>query len=203
MARTREQFRELPRRELLEALARDYHALKTEHAGAPPESHVRHRSEDRLLKAREDFERVLGEWVPEDDLRQAWLDFLDNHAAEPDGPAAIRPLVFCGRSDAGSVVVVRDSRADELTVEIDGSLVERVAGEKDFSIADPAHVFRLDGIDFDEIFGSSAEAIAALADFAAGGGPPWEHAPELMSDGLIDSHLALTPRGRRALARRR
>ena len=42
----------------------------------------------------------------------------------------------------------------------------------------------------------------ALADFLERGeSPPWEHASELLEDGLIDVHFALTPRGHRALAR--
>ena len=32
-----------------------------------------------------------------------------------------------------------------------------------------------------------------------GKSPPWDHASELLADGLIDTHLAVTPRGRRAL----
>jgi hypothetical protein len=50
----------------------------------------------------------------------------------------------------------------------------------------------------------SDEALEALADFLdEGGSPPWEYASELLADGLVDVHLALTPRGHRALASRR
>jgi hypothetical protein len=202
VTRVREQFEVLPRRELLEALAREYHSLKAEHAGAAPESHVRHRAEKKLLEARERFDRMLDEWVPEDDLRTAWRDYLDHHAPEPDGPPAIRPLVFCGQSEARSIVEVRGKAGEELAVEIDGSLVERVAGWRDFA-SPTCHVFRFDGINYEEIFRASPDALAALAEFVAEGGtPPWEHASELLRDGLIDAHVALTPRGRRALARR-
>ncbi len=38
---------------------------------------------------------------------------------------------------------------------------------------------------------------------AALGPPPWEHARELVAGGIVDTTFALTPRGRRALARRR
>jgi hypothetical protein len=42
-----------------------------------------------------------------------------------------------------------------------------------------------------------------LADFLRNDeSPPWEHAAELLADGLIDTNAALTPRGRRVLSRR-
>ena len=46
------------------------------------------------------------------------------------------------------------------------------------------------------------ECLLALGEFLARGeSPPWEYASELLADGLIDVHFALTPRGHRALAR--
>jgi hypothetical protein len=54
-----------------------------------------------------------------------------------------------------------------------------------------------------ETFGADPAALKALADFyeQEGSHPPWQHAAELLRDGLIDVHFDLTPRGRRALAR--
>jgi hypothetical protein len=107
-----------------------------------------------------------------------------------------------GRSEAGSVVEIRGETGDELAVEIDGSLVERVAAGKDLAVTGPAARFRLDHTEFEEIFSAPADALEALADFLDDGKPPpWEYAEQLLSDGLIDTHFALTPRGRRALAR--
>lgn len=61
--------------------------------------------------------------------------------------------------------------------------------------------WRLNGTEVEEVFGVSPEALQALAAFAERGGePPWEHAAELLADGLIDVHFELTPRGKRALA---
>lgn len=58
-------------------------------------------------------------------------------------------------------------------------------------------------MEFTETFEVSTEALDALADFSErGGNPPWEHASELLADGLIDVHFALPARGRRALAGR-
>jgi len=187
---------------MLEALARRYHHLQNEHQRAAPESGTRRRIEERLLDVRDRFERLLAEWVPDVELRDAWHEYLNYRRPEPSGPPAIRPLVFRGVSDAGAVVEVRGQKGEELEVEIDGSLVARIAAEKDFATTGPRDSFRFDRFSFHEMFDASADALQALADFVAeGGSPPWEHAVELLSDGLIDTHFALTPRGRRALAR--
>jgi hypothetical protein len=190
----------MPRRELLEALARQYHHLQNEHKRFPEGSTMRRRIEERLLDVGERFDRTLDEWVTEDDLREAWRRHLHYRAAVPEGPAAIRPLVFRGVSDADSVVEIRGGKGEELDVVVDGSLVERIAATKDLGREVPS-TFRVDGFEFDETFVASAEALRALDGFLAdGGSPPWEHATELLADGLIDTHFDLTPRGRRALA---
>ena len=60
---------------------------------------------------------------------------------------------------------------------------------------------RLDRTWYDEVFETSPEALDTLAGFLDGDGPPpWDNARELLADGLIDVHVAVTPRGRRALA---
>ena len=208
MARTRENLprdvlKPLPTRKELEALARNYHHLQNEHERTPPESSVRRRIEKRLLEVRQRFEQLLEEWVPEEELRRAWLDHLANRAPEPSGPPAIRPVVFRGVTEAGSVVEVTGHKGEELEVWVDGTLTERVAAGKDLSSVTPPLVFRADGIGAHETFTASPEALDALADFLDDGKPPpWDYAAELLSDGLIDVHFALTPRGRRALASR-
>jgi hypothetical protein len=192
----------LPLREELEALSRHYHHLQVEHQNASPGSSVRRHLEDKLLRVRERFDRVLEEWLPEEELREAWRAYLDHHGPEPEGPPAIEPVVFRGRSEVtGSIVEIRGS-GDELRVEVDGTLVERVAAEEDFASRKPVVTFRLNNQEFEEIFEASDEALQALAEFLdRGESPPWEHASELLADGLIDIHVALTPRGHRALAR--
>jgi hypothetical protein len=194
----------LPRREVLETLARHYHHLQNEHKRAAPEGGVRRRIGERLFQVRGRFERLLAEWVPEVGFQHAWRQHLHYRAPMPAGPPAIRPLVFQGRSQARAVVEIRGKTGDELAVEVDGSLVERISGEKDFAAAGPFLSFRLDRTQFRETFSASADALQALADFLGEEtSPPWEHAAELLGDGLIDTHAALTPRGRRALARHR
>ena len=153
------------------------------------------------MRVRERFERVLQEWVPEEDLRRAWREYLEHHGPAPDGPQAVQPVVFRGRSSVtGSIVEIR-GRGDELRVEVDRSLVERVAAEKDFSAPEPVVRFRLNGNEYEEIFQAPDEALDALREWLdRGESPPWEHARELLADGLIDIYFDLTPRGRRALA---
>jgi hypothetical protein len=131
----------------------------------------------------------------------AWRAYLEHHGPEPAGPPAIQPVVFHGRSGVtGSMVEIQGS-GDELRVEVDGGLVERVAAEKDLAGTQPVVTFRLNDQDFEEIFNVSDDALQALADFLERGeSPPWEHASELLADGLIDVHFALTPRGHRAVA---
>jgi len=193
-------FEQLPLREELEVLARHYHHLQNEHKRSAPGSGVRRRIEDRLLETRERFERLLAEWVPDAELQQEWREYLHHRTPEPQGPPAIRPLVFLGRSEQMTVVAIRRKRGDELEVEVDGALVERISWDETFAATEPFRL-RLDRVDFDEIFSASPEARQALSGFLADGGwPPWEHAAELLRDGLIDAHVALTPRGHRALA---
>jgi hypothetical protein len=190
-----------PIREELEALAHEYHHLQNEHKRAAEGSSQRRKIEERLLDVRERFDRVLEEWVPDEELRRAWSDYLQYDAPAPDGPPAIRPLVFYGVTEAGSVVEVRGRKEEELEVWVDGALFERIDADKDLlGVTSPA-VLRFDGFEAEERFTASPDAIEALADFLDDGKPPpWDHASELLADGLIDIHFAVTPRGRRALA---
>jgi hypothetical protein len=198
--RKRDELQALPLREELEALVRYVHKLETQRSHLGPGSARRH-LEDHLADVRERFERLLDEWVPDPELRDAWRAYLEHHAPEPGAPPAIRRLVFRGRGDASGSIVEVTGRGDELRVEVDGALVERIAGEKDFTSELPGLRWRLNGTEFEEIFDVSPEALQALAESSERGGePPWEHPAELLADGLIDVHFELTPRGKRALA---
>jgi hypothetical protein len=210
MARLREklprgQLEGLPLRDELEALVRHYHHLQNEHKRAPLGSAMRRRIEDRLLDTRNRFDRLLDEWVPEENLRHAWREHIHNHLPEPDGPPAIQPLVFRGVAEVtGSELEIRGRHGEELEVRIDGALVERLVGEKDFAATTPPLGVRLDGIEYVEVFTASTESLDALLDFLDDElrPPPWDHARELLADGVVDVHFGVTPRGRRALARR-
>jgi hypothetical protein len=112
-------------------------------------------------------------------------------------------VVFRGVSEAGSIVEIRGQRGEDLEVRVDGAVSERIAGEKDFASTTPPLSFRLNSIEAHETFTASAEALEALADHVDDGKrAPLDYAAELLADGLIDVHFALTPRGRRALASR-
>lgn len=201
--RQRENLEEIPLREELEALVHRYHHLQNEHQRAEPESSIRRRIEADVRDVRERFDRTLEEWIADEELRAQWRAHIDSKQPEPDEPAAIRPVVFEGVSEVSGSIVQITGPPDDLRVEVDGTLVERVVAGKDFAIRTPPARFHLNDNVFEEIFTVSSEALAALQSFLDGGGsPPWDHASELLADGIIDVHFDLTPRGHRALALR-
>jgi hypothetical protein len=164
---------------------------------------VRRHIEERRFDVRERFDRLLAEWVPDEEVREEWRQFLDHHAPEPDQPPEIEPVAFRGIGDVtGSILEVRGSR-DEYRVYVDGALSERLVAEKDFAATGPPLTWRYDDVDYRETFDASQDArdaLAAFVDAGAAGSPPWGYATELLADGLVDVHFGLTPRGRRALA---
>jgi hypothetical protein len=195
----------LPRREVLETLVHRYYHVRQEHKRAHPGSRYRRRIEDRQMDVRERFERSLAEWVRDGELRDAWRAHLEYRGAAPREPASIRPLVFEGVSESsGSVVEIRGTKGEQLTVEVDGALVERIPYDDAFAATQPPVTFLVARAGFVEAFSASADALEALATFREeGGSPPWEYVEELLGDGLIDPTAALTPRGHRAHASRK
>jgi hypothetical protein len=187
----------------LAALVHRLQHLHNELEHEKPEGSTRRELEHKLLEVRERFERLLEEWVPGEELREQWREYIHNRRPEPDEPAGIEPLVFQGLTDAASVVEVR-GQADEYQVWVDGSLQERIAARKDLSVDKPVLHFRWDGKEIAETFNASEDALTALARYrdAPDASPPWEYASELLADGLIDVHFDLTPRGKRALGAR-
>ena len=194
---------ELPVREELAALVHQYQHLHNELEHEKPEGSTRREIEDKLLAVRERFDRLLEEWVPDEELREEWREYIHGRRPEPDEPDPIEPLAFHGLTDAGSVVQVR-GKADEYQVWVDGSLQERIAARKDLSVDKPVLHFRLDGKEIAETFNASEDALSALAAYREDRdvSPPWEYASELLADGLIDVHFDLTARGKRAIATR-
>jgi hypothetical protein len=188
-------------RDELEAIVREARRVKAEHGRAGRESTARRQLQRRLAELEGQLERLLGEWVADAEVRRAWRRHLRGDGPEPPLPLPLARIVFRGRSDAGSVVVVTEAAAGLLDVEVDGTLVERIAAGREFGNGRAPHVFVVGSVSFREEFASSRAAVAALRAFAEGGAPPppWRHAAELAADGLVDRHFALTARGRRAL----
>ena len=193
----------LPLREELAALVHHYQHLHNDLEREKPEGSTRRELEEKLLDVRERFDRLLEEWVPDEELREQWGEHIHGRRPEPDQPAGIEPIAFQGVDDAGSVVQLR-GQADEYEVWVGGSLQERIAARKDLSVDKPVLHFRWDSKEIAETFNASENALTALAAYRAdpGAHPPWDYASELLADGLIDVHFDLTPRGKRAIARR-
>ncbi len=180
----------------LEEIVREYHHLQEEHRRAGPEGTARRRLETRLEELEQRFEHRLLEELGSEDERVAWRARLHHGAGAPlVAPSA--PLVFEGRSAAGSTVEIRERPDGDYDVEIDGAPVERLSGPIDF------HVYVDGDRRFREVFDVPGATLEAFAAWVAGpaGEPPWEHLHELLGAGLVDRHFGLTERGRRALRR--
>lgn len=178
----------------LEEIVREYHHLQEEHRRTHPEGTARRHLQARLEELEQRFEHRLLEDLGDETERVAWRERLHHGAGAPLVPLS-PPLVFKGRSAAGSVVEIRQRPDGDYDVEIDGAPVEKLSGPIDFDVY-------VDGDRrFPEVFAVSTGARRALAAWAAGsaGEPPWEHLHDLLRDGIVDRHFALTERGRRAL----
>jgi hypothetical protein len=192
-------------RDELEATVVEYHHVQSEHRRAGVEGSVRRHLHTRLARLGARFERLLDESVPDEGAREAWRRRLHNGSPAPAEPRPPEPpLLFKGRSTAGSVAEVRKRADGDCDLAVDGSLLERLAAARELAEGAIPLTFRIDGQEFREIFEAPARAVAAARAYFSdpSGEPPWQHAPALAADGLIDGTFALTPRGRRALAGR-
>jgi hypothetical protein len=189
----------------LEALVGEIRHVREEHRRAHVGGSVRRGLHTRLAGYEDDFERLLAEWVPSEQARNAWRAHLHHGEPAPAAPPAGRPVAYRGRSGAGSVVEVRELGGGTYEVRVDGCLTETVAAELDFAGTRVPHTLVVDGRTFQETFAASERALKALEEFVAERDPrpPWRYAAELLADGLVDRTVALTPRGHRALAVKR
>jgi hypothetical protein len=190
-----------PRAELQATVVEHRHVLE-EHRCAHADSRVRRHLERRVHELETRFEELLQEWALDEELQAAWRAHLRAGAPTPAEPVEAWPLVFRGIAETGSDVEIRERADGAYDVTVDGSLVERIEAALDFAGTTARREFDLDGTVFHETFVASGPALEALDDFVAEGlsEPPWPAAPELIADGLVDSHFGLTPRGHRALA---
>jgi hypothetical protein len=188
-------------RTLLVQIAHTFRHVREEHRRMHAGGRGRRRDQLRLDELERRFERIVGEWIDDEALRERWRLFLHSGGEAPTEPAAdIHPLVYRGASDAGSTVELRIVTENDLEVWIDEALVERTSARVELSGTGPPAQLDVGGLRSRETFAAPTDALQALSDFVSDGGqPPWEHASELVSDGLVDDHFALTPRGHRAL----
>lgn len=188
--------------DLLRRLGDEYHHLEHEYRRQPTESATRRGLDKKLHDIEDHFEHLLAEWVAEPTLRERWREFLRGAAGAPDAPHLRPPPLFKGRTDAGTLVEILPE-ANGYTVFVDGMRVDR--DEVPWQLEpDMRGRVQIREHSCDEVFDASEDAVRALDDFLAGRAtPPWQWARELIEDGLIDSQLALTPRGRRCLDRGR
>jgi hypothetical protein len=180
---------------VLEEIAEEYRHLQSEHRKAGIEGSGRRHLHARLEELEEHFERFLVEDVADENEREAWRQHLRHGAPAPPTAQPARPLLFKGRSEGGSTVEVWERRDGDADVAIDGSPVGVRHAE---GIGD---IYRDGDREFTEVFDAPADALEALRAWVenGSGAAPWGHAHTLIEDGLVDRHLGLTTRGRRAL----
>ncbi|WP_437876271.1 hypothetical protein [Sorangium sp. So ce513] len=191
-----------PSRDDLMALAHEHSHVSKDHERATAES-VRRKLEARLREIEGRFERDLAEATTDEALRQAWRDHLHRRGPAPDEPPPVPSLVFRGRSEIGSEAVARE-KAGDVHIEVDGAVYDRRL-RLDLATDPEGAVLRIGPLPpFRERFELPAEALDALRSWLErpGAEPPWRWARELVAEGLVDGHFALTDRGRRALMRR-
>ncbi|WP_437577207.1 hypothetical protein [Sorangium sp. So ce887] len=191
-----------PSRDDLLAIVHEHNHVHNEHQRATAES-IRRKLEARMLEIEGRFERELAEAIADEALRQAWRDHLHWRGPAPSEPPPVSPLVFRGRSEVGSEAVARE-KAGDMHIEVDGAVYDRRLG-LDLAADPEGTVLRVGTLPpFRERFELPAEALDALRAWfeRPGTEPPWRWARELVAEGLVDGHFALTDRGRRALVRR-
>lgn len=172
--------------------------LRGEHRRSGVEGATRRHLERDLAALDARIERRLALWVPDEEVRQQWRDHLHHGGPMPPLPTTPPPLVFHGVATDGSIVEVHTHGAGEHQLSVDHAARGLIPRVPDVLPPEGPHLF---GMTCRETFVASPESLAALREFvsAGAGEPPWEHAPELLRDGLVDPDFGLTARGRRAL----
>ena len=179
-------------------LVERYRHLRGEHRLSGLEGTARRHLEQDLAELESRIERRLALWVPEEDERRQWRAHLHHGGPAPSWPAVPAPLVFYGVADDTSIVEVRGQGDQDQRLYVDGAPrgpIPPVPG-----VLSPEGL-QLAGMRCRETFTAAPDALAELRrhTLAGAGEPPWQHAPDLLRDGLIDPDFGLTARGRRAL----
>lgn len=178
----------------------EYRRLHEEHRHARVAGSARRKLEGRLRRLRRTFERLVGEAPLTRRDRQRWRNALSPTRATPAPHAEVRQLLYRGRSDAGSELLLLPMPDGTLEAFVDGAAVEVLDRADELERTDPEFAFVLDGNTFHETFAVPKAMLAELREaIATGRGPRPEILRELIEDGLVDGTLGLTARGRRAL----
>ena len=188
--------------EHLRQLGREYHHLQQEHQREAPHGATRRRLQAELEQLSAYFQRLLEHWVREPARREDWLRYLQHGEPAPEQPEIAPPPLFRGTTESGADIAIQAAADGGYDIYVDGALSvhEMVPWHLDPDAIEPVqvgeHTCR-------ERFEAPEEAVIALADFLSTDGtqPPWRSLPALFEDGLVDAELAVTPRGRRRLAR--
>ncbi len=180
-------------------LVERYRHLRGEHRLTGVEGTARRHLERDLAELESRIEHRLALWVPDEQERQEWRAHLHHGAPAPSLPSVPPPLVFHGVTADGSTVEVRAQGPEEHRLSVDGAPHGPIPPVPDVL---PREGLRLGGMLCRETFTAAPASIDELRRhvLAGAGEPPWEHAPDLLRDGLIDPDFGLTARGRRALA---
>lgn len=187
--------------EELERVAHEYRHVHEDHRRAPPQGRVRRDLKVRLRQLRYRFERLLAEAPVSDVDRRRWRDRLRRGVEAPSSPTGVPPLLFRGRSDAGSELRLAAGRRGTIDAFVDGVNVAVLDDAQELTTTKPGLVFALDDLRFRETFGASPPSIADLRDaLTTGRRLRPQHIQELIEEGLLDRTLGVTARGRRALA---
>ena len=182
----------------LEKIVHQFRHIQGEHAHEGVDGSWRRRQGGSLAELAESFEQLLARWVKSPTEQAKWRAHLHDGAQMPEAEP-FHPPLFAGVSETGSTLLIRAS-GSEYEVSIDGKPTARLPRRVEL-----AHSFVQDGVEYTEVFEAPAAAMQALSEYLRqpAGAPPWQFAPELAADGLIDSTFALTDRGRRFWSRQR
>jgi hypothetical protein len=184
---------EVPEHEL-RRLAGEYRHIQGEHEREGESGSWRRRREAELSALETRFKQILSHWFREEGLADKWREHFYDGRPEPS-PIYSAPRLYRGRSETGSVLDILETESGQWEYVVDDAVVERRAAMKSTRSR-----VELGGQKFEEAFEAPAEAQEALRAHVVespSGEPPWEWAPALFEDGLIDMHFSLTERGRR------
>ena len=180
---------------------REYRQLHEAHRRASPDGKTRHGLETRLEQLRVRFERLLEEAAVSETERRRWRDELQHAAAATPAIPDVRPLLFRGRTESGTELELTANATGTVAARVDGMSVAVLDRANELAATTPGFTFLLDGRRF--------RRDVRHVGFCSRGPPPRRqsgrrprrrYARKLTADGLIDRTLALTARGRRALA---